>query len=169
MSKDPNEEDEEFFLGGKKHVEVMRKKAMFFDRKNRRKKMKVIDPEEYEEQLWVSYVEPQYENEYSRMLASAQKLHKPDGSLVISQEQVQSVLRLFNPNVTIPRPKAVLINKKAIFMREYDQLREDGEELKDLEAPADALPITGEEGDMNSLLWGIYPGSKKRRKKPRKK
>lgn len=40
------------------------------EKRNRRKKLKEIDPEEYEDEIWLAYVEPQYENEYSRMLAA---------------------------------------------------------------------------------------------------
>ncbi len=42
---------------------------MLHERKFRKKKLKEIDPEEYEDEIWLAYVEPQYENEYSRMMA----------------------------------------------------------------------------------------------------
>lgn len=32
--------------------------------------MKEIDADEYEDEIWLAYVEPQYENEYSKMLAA---------------------------------------------------------------------------------------------------
>jgi hypothetical protein len=31
---------------------------MLFDRKNRKRKIKEIDPEEYEDEIWLAYVEP---------------------------------------------------------------------------------------------------------------
>ena len=42
---------------------------MLHERKFRKKKLKEIDPDEYEDEIWLAYVEPQYENEYSRMMA----------------------------------------------------------------------------------------------------
>lgn len=32
--------------------------------------MKQKDLEEYEDEIWLAYVEPQYENEYSKMIAA---------------------------------------------------------------------------------------------------
>lgn len=46
---------------------------MVQDRKFRKKKLKEIDPDEYEDEIWLAYVEPQYENEYSRMMATQQR------------------------------------------------------------------------------------------------
>ena len=70
-SKCTNEEgDEPFFLGGKKAQETQKRRLMLQDRKFRKRKLKEIDPEEYEDEIWLAYVEPQYENEYSRMMAT---------------------------------------------------------------------------------------------------
>jgi len=38
--------------------------------RKRRKKLKEIDAEEYEDEIWLAYVEPQYENEYAKMVAA---------------------------------------------------------------------------------------------------
>jgi hypothetical protein len=38
--------------------------------RNRKRNLKEIDNDEYEDEIWLAYVEPQYENEYSRMLAT---------------------------------------------------------------------------------------------------
>ena len=43
---------------------------MLQEKQNRKKKLKQIDIDEYEDEIWLAYVEPQYENEYSRMLAT---------------------------------------------------------------------------------------------------
>jgi hypothetical protein len=43
---------------------------MLQEKQNRKKKLKQIDVDEYEDEIWLAYVEPQYENEYSRMLAT---------------------------------------------------------------------------------------------------
>ena len=51
---------------------------MLFEKRFRKKKLKEIDPEEYEDEIWLAYVEPQYENEYSRMLAAQ---NRPAGSM----------------------------------------------------------------------------------------
>lgn len=32
--------------------------------------MKEIDADEYSDEVWLAYVEPQYENEYAKMLAA---------------------------------------------------------------------------------------------------
>jgi hypothetical protein len=64
------ENDGEFFLGGKKAVEVQERKAKEVCRRNRRKTLKDIDADEYEDEIWLAYVEPQYENEYSKMLVA---------------------------------------------------------------------------------------------------
>ena len=37
--------------------------------------MKEIDADEYEDEIWLAYVEPQYENEYSKMLAAQRTPH----------------------------------------------------------------------------------------------
>jgi hypothetical protein len=62
--------DGEFFLGGKCERNRQEKKASILARQNRRKNMKEIDADEYEDEIWLAYVEPQYENEYSKMLAA---------------------------------------------------------------------------------------------------
>ena len=64
------ENDGEFFLGGKKAVEVQERKAKEVCRRNRRKTLKDIDADEYEDEIWLAYVEPQYETEYSKMLVA---------------------------------------------------------------------------------------------------
>ena len=38
--------------------------------RKRRKKLKEIDADEYEDEIWLAYVEPQYENEYAKMVAA---------------------------------------------------------------------------------------------------
>ena len=54
-----NEElDGEFFLGGKKAVEVQERKAKEQARRNRRKTLREIDADEYEDEIWLAYVEP---------------------------------------------------------------------------------------------------------------
>jgi len=40
------------------------------DLRKRRKKLKEKDADEYEDEIWLAYVEPQYENEFSRMIAA---------------------------------------------------------------------------------------------------
>lgn len=37
--------------------------------------MKEIDADEYEDEIWLAYVEPQFENEYSKMLAAQRQPH----------------------------------------------------------------------------------------------
>ena len=67
------ENDGEFFLGGKKAVEVQERKAREQARRARRKTLKEIDADEYEDEIWLAYVEPQYENEFSRMIVAQNK------------------------------------------------------------------------------------------------
>ena len=71
------ENDGEFFLGGKKAVEVQERKAREMARRNRRKCLKEIDADEYEDEIWLAYVEPQYENEFSRMLVAQNRSYVP--------------------------------------------------------------------------------------------
>lgn len=62
--------DEEFFLGGKAAQEKQARKARENELRKRRKKLKEVDADEYEDEIWLAYVEPQYENEYSKMIAA---------------------------------------------------------------------------------------------------
>ena len=71
------ENDGEFFLGGKKAVEVQERKAKEMNRRNRRKQLKEIDADEYEDEIWLAYVEPQYENEFSRMIVAQNRGYVP--------------------------------------------------------------------------------------------
>ena len=51
--------------------------------------MKEIDADEYEDEIWLAYVEPQYENEFSRMIV-AQKgnyLSKAHQDQVVKQRE----------------------------------------------------------------------------------
>lgn len=50
--------DGEFYLGGKHAVKAQERKALALARQNRRKKMKEIDADEYEDEIWLAYVEP---------------------------------------------------------------------------------------------------------------
>jgi hypothetical protein len=50
--------DGEFFLGGKHAVKAQERKANLAARQNRRKTMKEIDADEYEDEIWLAYVEP---------------------------------------------------------------------------------------------------------------
>jgi hypothetical protein len=71
------ENDGEFFLGGKKAIEVQERKAKEAARRTRRKTLKEIDADEYEDEIWLAYVEPQYENEYSKMVAAQNRILLP--------------------------------------------------------------------------------------------
>jgi hypothetical protein len=35
--------------------------------------LKEVDADEYEDEIWLAYVEPQYENEYTRMMIAQQR------------------------------------------------------------------------------------------------
>lgn len=99
---------------------------MLEDRKYRKKKLKEIDPDEYEDEIWLAYVEPQYENEYSRMLATMKTQGNPNYKRSVntkeelencineSREKVKNIMKMFNPNVEVPEPKLVEINKISI-------------------------------------------------------
>lgn len=50
--------DEEFFVGGKLAQQKQARKARENDLRKRRKKLKEIDADEYEDEIWLAYVEP---------------------------------------------------------------------------------------------------------------
>ena len=100
-------------------------------------------------------MEPQYENEYSRMLATmrSQALQNPvskalpanfnDQDITVERDRIRSCLYdQLNPNVDAPEPKMIEIWKKAIDLQEYDNYRE-GIEVKDLVCPAPPLSEDG--------------------------
>ena len=62
--------DEPFMIGGKAMQDRQKRIYALQEKRDRRKKIKEIDVDEYEDEIWLAYVEPQYENEYSRMLAT---------------------------------------------------------------------------------------------------
>ena len=65
--------------------------------------------EEYEDEIWLAYVEPQYENEYAKMVA-AQKSRtaasylskKAEAQIENQRNQMRQHLKKMNPNVEIP-------------------------------------------------------------------
>ncbi len=68
--------------------------------------------------MWLAYVEPQYENEYSRMLAAQRTPHlvKQFDDEQIEQQRglVKEALGKLNQNVAIPMPKTISVLKLAI-------------------------------------------------------
>lgn len=55
----------------------------------------------------------------------------------IERVQIRSKLNdLLNPNVDAPEPKLIEICKIAIKLPEYDYLRVNGEDVRDLDRPA---------------------------------
>lgn len=50
----------------------------------RRQKLKEVDADEYEDEIWLAYVEPQYENEYTRMIMAQ---NKPLAALTGKQQE----------------------------------------------------------------------------------
>ena len=119
---------------------------MMDERRYRKKKLKEIDPEEYEDEVWLAFVEPQYENEYSRLLAThrsgnpmyrkVQTKEEYDRCIEDHREKIKEVLKVLNPNVEVPEPKLIEIKKVAIGLDEYDHLRNAGMEVANIPRPA---------------------------------
>lgn len=145
---DPMDNDEPFMIGGKALQQRQKRVYMQQQMRNRKKNLKEIDNEEYEDEIWLAFVEPQYENEYSRMLATmrSQALQNPykslpadfkDEDIEVERNKIRSCLYdQLNPNVDAPIPKVIEIQKKAIKLCEYDHTREGSVEVKDLDKPA---------------------------------
>ena len=80
--------------------------------------MKEIDQDEYEDEIWLAYVEPQYENEYSKMLAAQRtplvRKAFDEEQNAEKRKQVQSLLARLNQNVEVPVPKTLTILKAAL-------------------------------------------------------
>ena len=119
------------------------------NRRNRRKTLKEIDADEYEDEIWLAYVEPQYENEFSRMIVAQnkplQRKQFEDEQAQAKREFVRKEMAKLNPNTEIPLPKRIMIKKAAIDFAEYDYVRqmarERGEVIKNLDEPADPVQL----------------------------
>lgn len=77
--------------------------------RKRRKKLKEVDADEYEDEIWLAYVEPQYENEFSRMIAAQKSKSAPsnfhkkiEAKLTNQRDKRKQYLKKLNPNVDIP-------------------------------------------------------------------
>ena len=143
------ENDGEFFLGGKKAVEVQERKAKEVCRRNRRKTLKDIDADEYEDEIWLAYVEPQYENEYSKMLVAQNRMimakSEDDHKLMQQREMIRKQMDTLNQNTDVPVPKTIMIKKVAINLAEFDDAREElrvnGLNVFDLDEPASPVNL----------------------------
>ena len=144
---DPMDDDEPFMIGGKAMQQRQQRVYMQQQMRNRKRNLKEIDNDEYEDEIWLAYVEPQYENEYSRMLATMKSkaqqnsyrylpANYKDEDIDAERNKIRSCLfDQLNPNVDAPEPKIIEIFKRAVKLNEYDSARE-GIEVKDLEKPA---------------------------------
>ena len=138
------------------------------DRRTRRKQLKEIDADEYEDEIWLAYVEPQYENEFSRMIVAQNRSYAPkvdNDKVNRHREAVKKQMDKLNPNTEVPVPKSIYIKKAAIDLVEYDEAREDmrnkNEDVKNLSQPADPVNLDMDAG--NDLPAYMYSAAGYRR------
>lgn len=135
-------------------------------RRGRRKQLKEIDADEYEDEIWLAYVEPQYENEFSRMIVAQNRSYAPKSHVDNANKHralVKTQYANLNPNIEIPVPKIIRIRKAAIDLIEYDEAREEArlnnEEIKNLDQPADPVDLHVDYG--HDLPAYIYSSGRK--------